>query len=491
MRVDLAIVGGGFAGSLLASIARRIGLSVVLIDRGAHPRMAIGESSTPAGNMVLAALGQRYALPELIHLARYGTWKEHFPEMGVGPKRGFSYFAHQPGSPWSPGTKHANELLVAASRDALNCDTHWFRSDVDAFLFELAGAQGALLMPRTVVIQVERVGGCWQLGVEGAESLGGPGFGNAAVSTPPFGARAAATRIEARLLVDATGSGDFATRHLDVTAGPPMRTRTSAAFAHFEDLPTWQASVGSPDDDYPIPADQAAQHHVTPDGWMWQLRFDSGRTSVGIVGPRIGEFAPADWLRRYPTLERQFADAKRVWPSRGWSGSGPLQRRVDRAGGAGWILLPAAAGFVDPLHSTGIAHSLTAIERLARLLEAGVEDFSDAGAATLRELDHIDAMVAPCYAAKDFEAFIVASMVYFAASIHVERLRMSEVASRMPDFLGADVPALRQLAIRAGDEVNGPGFREWMARAIEPWNTAGLLDPEVPNMYPHTAPPGW
>ncbi|MBL8208921.1 MAG: NAD(P)-binding protein [Blastocatellia bacterium] len=44
---DLAIVGSGFSASLLAMIARRLGLSVMLIERGSHPRFAIGESTSP------------------------------------------------------------------------------------------------------------------------------------------------------------------------------------------------------------------------------------------------------------------------------------------------------------------------------------------------------------------------------------------------------------------------------------------------------------
>jgi len=39
---DLAIVGSGFAGTLLAMIARRLGRSVLMIERGRHPRFAIG-----------------------------------------------------------------------------------------------------------------------------------------------------------------------------------------------------------------------------------------------------------------------------------------------------------------------------------------------------------------------------------------------------------------------------------------------------------------
>ena len=44
---DLAIIGSGFGGSLLAMIAARLGYRVVLLERGRHPRFAIGESASP------------------------------------------------------------------------------------------------------------------------------------------------------------------------------------------------------------------------------------------------------------------------------------------------------------------------------------------------------------------------------------------------------------------------------------------------------------
>jgi len=58
--VDLAIIGSGFAGSLLAMIARRQGRSVALVERSHHPRFAIGESSTPITNLLLEELATRY-----------------------------------------------------------------------------------------------------------------------------------------------------------------------------------------------------------------------------------------------------------------------------------------------------------------------------------------------------------------------------------------------------------------------------------------------
>ena len=54
--VDVAIVGSGFAGSLTASCLARRGWRVALVERGRHPRFAIGESSTPLANLLLEEL---------------------------------------------------------------------------------------------------------------------------------------------------------------------------------------------------------------------------------------------------------------------------------------------------------------------------------------------------------------------------------------------------------------------------------------------------
>jgi FADH2 O2-dependent halogenase len=60
---DVAIVGSGFGGALAALFLRQIGRSVVLLERGRHPRFAIGESSTPLANLLLEELADRYGLP--------------------------------------------------------------------------------------------------------------------------------------------------------------------------------------------------------------------------------------------------------------------------------------------------------------------------------------------------------------------------------------------------------------------------------------------
>src|SRR2546425_547596 len=121
--VDVAIVGAGFGGSLFALLLDRIGLRSALIERGSHPRFALGESSTPLADLVLEELANRYDLPRLAPLASYGAWQRAYPELVCGLKRGFSYFHHEGGKHFQPSPDHANELLVAASASAEDADT--------------------------------------------------------------------------------------------------------------------------------------------------------------------------------------------------------------------------------------------------------------------------------------------------------------------------------------------------------------------------------
>jgi FADH2 O2-dependent halogenase len=112
---DIAIIGSGFAGSLLAMIAQRLGRSALLIERGRHPRFAMGESSTPLANLLLEELASRYDLPQVALLSKWGTWQRHHPDLACGLKRGFTFFHHDFGEPFRPREDRANELLVGAS----------------------------------------------------------------------------------------------------------------------------------------------------------------------------------------------------------------------------------------------------------------------------------------------------------------------------------------------------------------------------------------
>ena len=83
-RVQILIVGSGFAGSLMAMIARRLGYSTLLLERGTHPRFAIGESSTPLANLLLEEMASRYDLAGVRPLCKWGSWQVNTPHVACG-----------------------------------------------------------------------------------------------------------------------------------------------------------------------------------------------------------------------------------------------------------------------------------------------------------------------------------------------------------------------------------------------------------------------
>ena len=143
LSVDVAVVGSGFAGSLAALALRNMGRSVVMLERGTHPRFAIGESSTPLANLLLEEICEQYGLHRIRPLSKWGTWQQQYPQVAGGLKRGFSFFRHDLDTPFGDGHTHERQLLVAASPHDRVADTHWYRPDFDHFLVREASAAGA------------------------------------------------------------------------------------------------------------------------------------------------------------------------------------------------------------------------------------------------------------------------------------------------------------------------------------------------------------
>src|SRR6266536_4068449 len=151
---DIAVIGSGFGGSIMAMIARRLGHSVILLERGQHPRFVIGESSTPLANLLLEELARQYDLPRLLPLAKWGSWQKSQPQISCGLKRGFTFYHHRFGLPFAGDPDRRDQLLVAASpRDEI-ADTHWYRADFDQFLVREAQACGVEYRDRTKLEKV-------------------------------------------------------------------------------------------------------------------------------------------------------------------------------------------------------------------------------------------------------------------------------------------------------------------------------------------------
>ena len=185
---DAAVLGSGFAGSLTALLLRAIGRSVLLVERGTHPRFAIGESSSPLANLLLEGLGRRYGLDDVAALASWGSWQRRHPGIACGLKRGFTFYGHRFGEAFGAAADRSDQLLVAASPEDDVADTHWYRADFDHFLQRRAQEAGAEYLDRAEVEAVSFGSGGATLEIRDAKS----------------GRRE--TR-RARLVVDATGPG--------------------------------------------------------------------------------------------------------------------------------------------------------------------------------------------------------------------------------------------------------------------------------------------
>jgi len=156
---DIVIIGSGFSGALLAMIARRAGRSVMLLDRGAHPRFAVGESTSPLLNLIIEQIADRYDLPRLKPLTTWGEWQRTYPQLVGGLKRGSTYFKHEPGARYRSEPDRSNQLLVSACLNDEAADTHWLRSDVDYFLLREAVASGADFLDHTELHSIEMANG--------------------------------------------------------------------------------------------------------------------------------------------------------------------------------------------------------------------------------------------------------------------------------------------------------------------------------------------
>ncbi|MFH5802673.1 hypothetical protein [Alienimonas sp. DA493] len=432
LRCDVAVLGAGFGGSLIACCLRACGRSVALIDPGRLPRFSLGETLTPHAAALLTTLAERFRLNWLPPLLDPAEGDRGGPGVRSGRCRG---------AVWAPvgkaGEPPGDPLTVPAAgpRGAL-----WHRGDVDAFAAARAVAADVVFFDRTRLRQAARRSG-------GGYLLSGTRDERA---VPPAGAGgnpASPVEVEADFLIDAGPPGGMPRAEGDAglagLLGLPdevasLASNTRLTFAHLSELdPPNLPIVGQSD-----PADGAVVHHVFADGWYRELRFADGTASVARSG--LCESAPATGagsnggggngadgdpfrLNGWGRLRERHGRSRHAAPGTGPISTGRFQRRTGRVAGADYALLPAAAAAIDPLHDPDLAHTAAAVLRLGSLLEShwgrpSLTAELDRYAATLdRELTRIDGLAAPAYAALgDWETFRLAVQLHDAAAAGAE-----------------------------------------------------------------------
>jgi tetracycline 7-halogenase / FADH2 O2-dependent halogenase len=406
---DVAIVGGGIGGSALAAILARHGVSVLLLEGGAHPRFAIGESTIPETTLLLRILASRYQVPELAYLSTYGGTLRNISS-GCGVKRNFSFFQHSENEPADP----ARSTQLPTFAPPLGPDCHLFRQDVDAWLYYLALRYGATGIMNAQVTEID-IGGT-QVDLRTRDG-----------------------RLHrARFVVDAGGIRALLPQVLGLRETPcPYRTRTRSIFTHMVGVLPWEMVADRAAHGLPSPPSQGTLHHVFDGGWAWIIPFDNHPRSTNplcSVGINLaldkfpGTGAPPQeefWsiVARFPSLARQLRDAR---PARGFMGSQANQFSSKQLAGDRWFLLPHASNFIDPLFSSGLSVTFWAVNQLAaRLLDSvrtdqfSAERFEPVTDWVTKCFDYYDGLVSRSYTSfADFDLWNAWSRMWVLGSLY-------------------------------------------------------------------------
>ncbi len=298
---DVAILGNGLSGSLLATILGKQGVSVVLIDGEQHPRFAVGESTIPHTSLLISLLAEKYDLPELNDLVdAKGLASRVCSTCGI--KRHFGYVYHRPGQTYDPTE---GLQFGTSARD----ENHWFRQDTDAYLHNLAIHYGAVPRQKTRVTGIE----IDTSGVKLQTSAG--------------------EEIRARYVVDGTGFRSMLAERFGLRENPTrLKHHSRTLFTHMVDVPPFDDAHNP----LPISYHNGTLHHCFERGWFWVIPFNNNPLStnpiisVGLtIDPRrypkpemSAEQEFNEFLQRYPSVAEQFKNGKAVRP---WVSTGRLQ----------------------------------------------------------------------------------------------------------------------------------------------------------------------
>lgn len=373
---DVAILGSGLSGSMMAAVLAKQGVRVVLIDGETHPRFAVGESTIPHTSLLISLLAEKYGVPEIEHVAYPNRLADHVcTTCGIKLSFGFAY--HREGNVFDP---REGIQIGTSSKD----ENHWFRQDVDSYLYHLAVHYGAVPRQKTKVTTLE----INRQGVRLQTSSG--------------------EEIRARYVVDGTGHKSIVADRFGLRENPTrLKHHSRSMFTHMVDVPPFD-EARSP---MAISYHKGTLHHCFERGWFWVIPFNNHPRStnplisVGLtVDPRrypkpetVAEQEFHEFLERFPSVAEQFANAKAVRP---WVSTDRLQYSSKQTAGYRYCLMSHAAGFVDPLFSRGMVNTLEVIHAvLDPLLNALATDnfdeqaFAEVDRMQQRVLDYNDNLV--------------------------------------------------------------------------------------------------
>jgi len=338
---DVAVLGGGPAGSTAAALLAKQGRKVVVIEKEKFPRFHIGESLLPRSMSALARSG---VLPKI---EQAGFVTKHGAEIasGCGEKQEQFYFKDG----FEPESPTAFQVP---------------RAEFDKILLDHARECGAEIREETLVESVD-------LQSEGVAITTGSSNGH--------------RTVRARYVLDCTG------RHAVMGLKLGLKVRYEglnkmAVYAHFEGVQRPEGINGT-----------LTRMVRAKDRWFWMIPLDGGRTSVGVVMD-LSDFRaqgknPEQILEEsvsdFPVMTARMEGAHRL--TKVYT-SGDYSYRNRALYGDRWLSAGDAAGFIDPVFSSGVFLAILGAEQAAAALETALDHparASRAFAAHARKLEKV------------------------------------------------------------------------------------------------------
>ncbi len=401
---DVLILGGGPAGSTAAMVLARCGVTPLLLESDRHPRFHVGESLLPHSLPMFDRLGVHDAIRAL-------------PRTIVKP--GATFCSHD-------GSESVDFWFDEASAPAIPHAYNVRRDEFDESLLREAARRG---------VEVR----------EGWKAAAPIWDGDRMTGMKVRAADGSEREIRAKCVMDATGQSAFlATRMGWKTVYPDHRKL--AIVGHFENA--WR------------PEGRAAGNIVvivTRSGWYWLIPFADGTTSVGVVldvarygGIEGGLDAVFDAaVEATPEAGRRLGSARRLFPAAAVQN---FSFQVSRTQGDGFVMIGDAAGFLDPIFSSGIIIAMAGAERAAEDIAAALHDKA--------RVD--DADTRPCHQLNRSMQKTFFTMIRSYYDPHFISIFLAPVTDgRKPGERFGIRPAVTSLL--AGD-VTGPSFRRRFAR---------------------------
>jgi flavin-dependent dehydrogenase len=340
MHCDVAIIGGGPAGSTLGTLLRRYSpeLDVVILEREVFPRDHVGESQLPQLMQVLAEMGvwdkiEAAGFPIKIGgRYRWGSSDEVWPLDFVPESQ-------------IPESERPAKFEGARVMTAFQVD----RALYDKILLDHAREAGCHVKEGVKVQAIRRDGDR----VTGLDLVAASEIGRVALGDE--------SEVTARYYVDASGNTGMMRRAMDVEIDAPTSLRNIAVWDYWQNA-EWAERIGVGGTRIWILS--------LGWGWLWFIPLGPTRTSLGLVtsaeylkrsGKRPEELY-MQAVQEEPTIAKLVEAGYReniLQTTRDWSFI------AERLYGENWFLAGDAAGFADPILSGGLTLAQTGARKVA------------------------------------------------------------------------------------------------------------------------------